>query len=322
MRGRWRSRTTSARRSTVYRWEERHDILDGAALLVNATNQGMIGQPPLDLHLDKLPKTALVYDIVYNPSETPLIAAARARGHRVIRARHAAAPGAAGLEGLVRNRAEGDDGIAPDDRGDAVGSAPLNRSSRAGIQRVATIASPADRRLRRDDGGLDCATSPRRRFRALAATSAGSLAATLRRASQQPSRCDLGGDGLAATLAATLRRDALRGRLRRHDSNLAVPDHDGLPARRCGSKRIRLALGLILSVVLRRVLLGAQPASPSSPQPASPCALPLPLASLDRRGLRNADLHHRHAGAARMRRQHLTFRRRVDARPSLRRSGR
>jgi shikimate dehydrogenase len=68
----------------VVRWEERHDILDGAALLVNATNQGMIGQPPLDLKLDKLPKHAIVYDIVYNPIETPLLAAARARGHRVI----------------------------------------------------------------------------------------------------------------------------------------------------------------------------------------------------------------------------------------------
>lgn len=68
----------------VYRWEERHDVLEGAALLVNATNQGMIGQPPLDLKLDKLPKSAFVYDIVYNPIETPLIAAARARGHRVV----------------------------------------------------------------------------------------------------------------------------------------------------------------------------------------------------------------------------------------------
>ena len=68
----------------VFRWEERHDVLDGAALLVNATNQGMIGQPPLDLKLDKLPKAAFIYDIVYNPIETPLIAAARARGHRVI----------------------------------------------------------------------------------------------------------------------------------------------------------------------------------------------------------------------------------------------
>ena len=53
----------------VYRWEERNDILDGAALLINATNQGMIGQPPLDLKLDRLPKHAFVYDIVYNPIE-------------------------------------------------------------------------------------------------------------------------------------------------------------------------------------------------------------------------------------------------------------
>jgi shikimate dehydrogenase len=68
----------------VYRWEERHDILDGAALLVNATNQGMIGQQPLDLRLDKLPRHAIVYDIVYNPIETPLLAAARLRGHPVI----------------------------------------------------------------------------------------------------------------------------------------------------------------------------------------------------------------------------------------------
>jgi shikimate dehydrogenase len=68
----------------VFRWEERHSILEGAGLLVNATNQGMIGQQPLDLRLDKLPKHAFVYDIVYNPIETPLLAAARARGHRVV----------------------------------------------------------------------------------------------------------------------------------------------------------------------------------------------------------------------------------------------
>ncbi len=68
----------------VFTWEQRHDILDGAALLVNATNQGMIGQQPLDLRLDRLPKQAFVYDIVYNPIETPLIASARARGNRVV----------------------------------------------------------------------------------------------------------------------------------------------------------------------------------------------------------------------------------------------
>jgi shikimate dehydrogenase len=50
-----------------------------AALLVNATTLGMTGQPPLDLDLGALPDDAVVYDIVYAPLETPLLAAARAR---------------------------------------------------------------------------------------------------------------------------------------------------------------------------------------------------------------------------------------------------
>ena len=49
------------------------------ALLVNATTLGMTGQPRLDLDLSALPDEALVYDIVYAPLETPLLAAARAR---------------------------------------------------------------------------------------------------------------------------------------------------------------------------------------------------------------------------------------------------
>ena len=44
-----------------------------AGLLVNATSQGMIGQPPLDIALDALPSNALVADIVYAPLETPLL---------------------------------------------------------------------------------------------------------------------------------------------------------------------------------------------------------------------------------------------------------
>ena len=50
-----------------------------AALLVNATTLGMAGQPPLSLDLGALPDDAVVYDIVYAPIETPLLAAARAR---------------------------------------------------------------------------------------------------------------------------------------------------------------------------------------------------------------------------------------------------
>jgi shikimate dehydrogenase len=68
----------------VVPWEQRHEALDGAAMLVNATSQGMVGQPPLDLYLDKLPKSALVNDIIYIPRETPLLAAARERGNRTV----------------------------------------------------------------------------------------------------------------------------------------------------------------------------------------------------------------------------------------------
>jgi shikimate dehydrogenase len=65
-------------------WEQRVDALEGGALLVNTTSQGMTGQPPLDLSLSRLPKSALVCDIVYIPLETPLAAAARERGNPVV----------------------------------------------------------------------------------------------------------------------------------------------------------------------------------------------------------------------------------------------
>jgi shikimate dehydrogenase len=62
-------------------WENRHDALTGASLLVNTTNQGMHGETALDLRLDLLPANALVSDIIYVPLETPLLSAARLRGH-------------------------------------------------------------------------------------------------------------------------------------------------------------------------------------------------------------------------------------------------
>lgn len=65
-------------------WEDRHEALSGAALLVNTTNQGMHGEPALDLNLRQLPSTALVSDIIYIPMETPLLAAARARGNATV----------------------------------------------------------------------------------------------------------------------------------------------------------------------------------------------------------------------------------------------
>jgi len=65
-------------------WEERHASLEGAALVVNTTSCGMVGQPVLDLKLDRLPKSALAADIIYIPLETPFLAAARQRGNRTV----------------------------------------------------------------------------------------------------------------------------------------------------------------------------------------------------------------------------------------------
>ena len=68
----------------VLPWEERHDALEGAVMVVNATSQGMVGQPALGIRLDKLPKTALAADIIYTPLETPFLAAARQRGNPTV----------------------------------------------------------------------------------------------------------------------------------------------------------------------------------------------------------------------------------------------
>ena len=65
-------------------WPERQQAAAGAALLVNTTTLGMDGQPPLDFDPVGLPAAAVVSDIVYTPLETPLLAAARARGYVVV----------------------------------------------------------------------------------------------------------------------------------------------------------------------------------------------------------------------------------------------
>jgi shikimate dehydrogenase len=70
--------------AAVLDWAERDAALAGAALLVNTTTQGMADQPKLALDLAALPRRATVCDIVYVPLETPLLAAARARGNPVV----------------------------------------------------------------------------------------------------------------------------------------------------------------------------------------------------------------------------------------------
>lgn len=71
-------------RVVVGEWAHRSTSLDGAALLVNTTSQGMTGYPPLELDLAALPLDALVTDIVYVPLMTPLLTAAAARGNPVV----------------------------------------------------------------------------------------------------------------------------------------------------------------------------------------------------------------------------------------------
>jgi shikimate dehydrogenase len=61
-------------------WEAIGEALPRAGLLVNTTSLGMHGQPPLGIDVNLLPSHAIVADLVYVPLETPLLAAARARG--------------------------------------------------------------------------------------------------------------------------------------------------------------------------------------------------------------------------------------------------
>src|SRR5262249_56667309 len=69
---------------TALDWRERAAALKDAAMLVNATNQGMVDEPPLDLALDSLPASALVSDIIYIPRETKIVPAPRQRRHPTI----------------------------------------------------------------------------------------------------------------------------------------------------------------------------------------------------------------------------------------------
>lgn len=65
-------------------WAQREEALADAVLLVNTTTQGMQGQPPLAIDLSRLPRDAVVSDIVYTPLETDLLRRAALRGHPTV----------------------------------------------------------------------------------------------------------------------------------------------------------------------------------------------------------------------------------------------
>lgn len=70
--------------TSAHGWSDLPGLLARADLLVNCTSLGMVGKPPLEIDLAALKAGAVVYDIVYVPLETPLLAAARRRGHRTV----------------------------------------------------------------------------------------------------------------------------------------------------------------------------------------------------------------------------------------------
>lgn len=72
------------RRVTPASFRELTAWLPDADLLVNATTLGMAGQPALEVDLAPMQGSGIVYDIVYVPLETALLAAARARGLRCV----------------------------------------------------------------------------------------------------------------------------------------------------------------------------------------------------------------------------------------------
>jgi shikimate dehydrogenase len=71
-------------RVRCYGYDALPPLLAAADLIVNCTSLGMVGKPPLEVDLGPLKRSAVVCDMVYVPLETPLLADARARGHRTV----------------------------------------------------------------------------------------------------------------------------------------------------------------------------------------------------------------------------------------------
>jgi shikimate dehydrogenase len=75
---------TVPRRLVAKRLDDFAALAPNCQLVVNTTTIGMHGSRFDDLPLERLPKSALVTDIVYVPLETPLLADARALGLRTV----------------------------------------------------------------------------------------------------------------------------------------------------------------------------------------------------------------------------------------------
>lgn len=80
-----RARDLAARfGAEAHAWDAVPRLLREADLLVNCTSLGMSGKAPLEIDLAPLKRGAVVYDVIYVPLETALLAQARGRGHRSV----------------------------------------------------------------------------------------------------------------------------------------------------------------------------------------------------------------------------------------------
>ena len=94
----------------VYDWVQAANMLEGAALVINATSLGMTGKPDFRVPLDALEPGAVVTDLVYTPLMTQFLIDAQDRGAHVVDGLgmllHQAAPG---FERWFNHRPEVDD---------------------------------------------------------------------------------------------------------------------------------------------------------------------------------------------------------------------
>jgi shikimate dehydrogenase len=71
-------------RGLPFPWAKLPDLFASADLIVNTTTLGMSHAPEMDWPIDRAPSYGIVMDAVYAPLETPLLAAARARGMKTV----------------------------------------------------------------------------------------------------------------------------------------------------------------------------------------------------------------------------------------------
>lgn len=65
-------------------WQDANNLAATRELVINTTSVGLNGQGEMPLDISRLPANATVVDIVYTPLQTPLLAAAAARGLKTV----------------------------------------------------------------------------------------------------------------------------------------------------------------------------------------------------------------------------------------------